>query len=111
MTGSNIVSAIHHLRMAKEFFEDFCRQYPSSRGDRFFGSFIKKIQFIYSEMICYPHLNDEIRDGIRREWNSDVLAVPALFEKIPLLTPEQRELIELTVDSMLKGEDVKIKEA
>lgn len=106
MKGSNIVSAIHHLRMAKEFFEDFCRQYKSSRGERLFGSFIKKIEFIYSEMISYPHLNDEVRDGIRREWNSDVLAVPAMFEKIPLLPPDKREMLETIVDALLNGEEI-----
>jgi hypothetical protein len=111
MKGSNIVSAIHHLRMAKEFFESFRRDYPSSRGDKLFGSYINKVEFIYKDMISYPHLNDEVRDGIRAEWQSDVFAVPALFEKIPLLNPEQRELIETTIDAMLNGEEIKIVEA
>jgi len=37
-----------------------------------------------------------------------VFAVPAILEKVALLTPEQREIIEATLDAMINGEVVKI---
>lgn len=106
--SSNAVSAIHHLRMAEEHYQDFIREMPKSRGAILFQSYIKKIRWIYSDIISYPYLNDEARDGIKKEIESDVFAVPAINEKISLLNPEQRELIENTIDALLAGEEVKI---
>jgi hypothetical protein len=106
--SSNAVSAIHHLRMAEEHYQDFIREMPKSRGAILFQSYIKKIRWIYSDIISYPYLNDEARDGIKKEIESDVFAVPAINDKISLLNPEQRELIENTIDALLAGEEVKI---
>jgi hypothetical protein len=106
--SANAVSAIHHLRMAEEHYEDFIRELPKSRGAVLFQSYIKKIRWIYTDILSYPYLTDEARDGIKKEIGSDVFAVPAINEKISLLTPEQRELIETTIDAMLSGEEVKI---
>jgi hypothetical protein len=106
--SANAVSAIHHLRMAEEHYEDFIRELPKSRGAVLFQSYIKKIRWIYTDILSYPYITDEARDGIKKEIESDVFSVPAINEKISLLTPEQRELIETTIDAMLSGEEVKI---
>ena len=106
--SANAVSAIHHLRMAEEHYQDFIREMPKSRGAVLFQSYIKKIRWIYSDILSYPYLNDEARDGIKKEIESDVFAVPAINEKISLLNPSQRELIETTIDALLDGEEVKI---
>ena len=106
--SANAVSAIHHLRMAEEHYEDFIRQMPKSRGAVLFQSYIKKIRWIYKDILSYPYLNKESRDGIKKEIESDVFSVPAINEKISLLNPDQRELIETTIDAMLSGEEVKI---
>ena len=34
--------------------------------------------------------------------------MPAINEKVALLSPEQREIIEETIDAMLAGEEVEI---
>ena len=106
--SANAVSAIHHLRMAEEHYEDFIRELPKSRGAVLFQSYIKKIKWIYTDILSYPYLTDDARNGIKTEIESDVFSVPAINEKISLLTPEQRELIETTIDAMLSGEEVKI---
>ena len=36
MTGSNIISAIHSLKIAQEHFADFRREYPTSAGAKLF---------------------------------------------------------------------------
>ena len=46
--GANIINAIQNLIMAKEQFEDFCRQYPNSQGSRLFKKYSNKIKFYAS---------------------------------------------------------------
>lgn len=108
MKGSNIVSAIHHLRMAEEHYEDFIREFPNSMGARVFKSYITKIKWIYNDLVTHPHISQEVREGVKAEIKSDVFAVPAINDKVALLNPDQRDIIEATIDAMLAGEDVKI---
>ena len=108
MKGSNIISAIHHLRMAEEHYEDFSREFPGSMGTRLFKSYIAKIKWIYNDIITHPYITQEVRDGIKEEIKSDVFAIPAINDKIALLKPSQREIIEETIDAMIAGENVKI---
>lgn len=108
MNGANIINAIQNLKMAQEQLEDFCRQYPNSQGERIFKNYSKKIDWIFNDIITHPFLTNEVRTGIKNEIQSDVFAVPAIIEKVALLTPDQREIIESTLDAMLSGEEVKI---
>lgn len=55
-------------------------------------------------------MTQEVRDGIKNEIKSDVFAVPAILEKIALLSPDQRDLIESAIDAMLNGIEVKMKD-
>ena len=107
-SGANIINAIQNLKMAQEQFEDFERQFPNSQGSRLFKKYNDKINWIFSDIITHPFLPNIIRDGIREEIKSDVFAVPAILEKIALLTPEQREIIEDVLDAYIYGETVKI---
>jgi len=106
--GANIIGAIQNLRMAKDQFEDFIRQYPDSAGSKLFKRYIDKISWIFVDIVSIPSITEEVRTGIRKEIVSDVFAVPAILEKVALLSPEQREMIEDTIDAMLAGEEIKI---
>ena len=106
--GANIINAIQNLKMAQEQFEDFCRQYPNSQGSRLFKKYSDKVAWIFSDLITNPFITEEVRIGIKNEIASDVFAVPAIIEKVALLTPDQRDLIESTLDAILSGEEVKI---
>ena len=106
--SANIISAIQNLKMAQEQFQDFCRQFPETKGEKLFKVYVGKINWIFKDIVTHPFLNDEVRFGIRKEIESDVFAVPAILEKVALLTPEQREIIESTLDAMINGEEVKI---
>jgi Fe-S cluster biosynthesis and repair protein YggX len=108
MTGANIISAIQNLKMAQEQLEDFCREFPNSQGQRIFKNYSKKIDWIFNDIITHPFITTEVIIGIKNEIQSDVFAVPAINEKISLLTPDQREIIESTLDAMINGEEVKI---
>lgn len=106
--GANIINAIQNLKMAQEQFEDFCRQYPDSAGEKLFKRCSNRVNGIFTEILSNPYLTSEVRDGIRSEIKSDVFAVPAILEKVALLSPEQRDMIELTIDAMLEGQEVVI---
>ena len=106
--SANIISAIQNLKMAQEQLEDFCRQFPETKGEKLFKVYVGKINWMFKDIVTHPFLTDEVRSGIRKEIDSDVFAVPAILEKVALLTPEQREIIEATLDAMIDGEEVKI---
>lgn len=99
--ASNIVSSLHHLKMADEHFESFQREHPASKGARTFHQYRRKIAWIFGDIATHPFLPEPVRKGIKNEINSDVFAVPAIQEKIPLLTPEKREFVETVVDMLL----------
>jgi FixJ family two-component response regulator len=52
-------------------------------------------------MITHPQLPDVVREGIKREINSDIFAIPAIHEKIALLNPKHREVLEEFIDELL----------
>lgn len=105
---SNIISSVHALRQAKEYWEDFNREHPDSKGAKLFAVYKKKIEWIVNDLITHPVLTERIREGVKQEWNSDVFAVDAITEKVALLNPEQREGLEYIIDEMLKGETIKV---
>jgi hypothetical protein len=106
--SANIISAIQNLKMAQEQFEDFCRQFPDTKGEKLFKVYVGKINWMFNDIVTHPFLTDQVRSGIKKEINSDIFAIPAIQEKIALLNPEQREMIEATLDAMIDGEEVKI---
>ena len=111
MKGSaNIVSAIQSIKQAYEHFESFQREHPNTKGATLFGGYAKRLDWIFNDLVSNPLLTDEVRRGVRKEWESDVFSVPAINEKVALLNPEQREAVEAIIDSMLNGEEIVIKD-
>ena len=108
MRGSNVVSSVHHLKMAREHFEDFRREFPEAMGSKLFKTYIDRINWIFKDLLAYPHLTPGVREGFKAEIESDVFAIPAISEKVALLNPEQRDMIEATIDAMLSGIEIKI---
>ena len=106
-SSSNIVSAIQHLKMAQEHLKDFNRDNPNTRGSKLFQTYIDKIEWIYMDFISNPILPHNVTGGIKEEWNSDVFCVPAITDKVSILRPDQREMIEEIIDGMIAGEEVK----
>lgn len=108
MNGSNIISGIHHLKIATEHWQDFQRQYPGSKGTKLLSDYNRRIEWIYKDMLTHPFLTDEVRQGIKNEWNSDPFAASVIAEKAALLNPDQRENLEALIDCMLKGETIEV---
>jgi len=105
---SNIISAIHHLRMAKEHFQDLQREMPDSLGEKMGKKYESKVDWIYTDFITNHLFPKEVREGCRNEWESDVFAVPAITDKIALLDPNFRDLLESVIDAKLAGEEISI---
>lgn len=99
---SNVVSFIQHLKIAQEHAEDFRRQNRSSKGDKLFEKYAGKINWIFKDIITMPFFTEVVREGMRREIASDVLAVPAIHEKIALLPPDYRIELEREIDRKLE---------
>jgi hypothetical protein len=106
---SSIVQAIQHLKQSEEFMQDFIRQAPSTRGAFIFTDYSRKIKWILRDIITFPYFTDEVRLGIKTEIESDAFAVEAIHDKIPLLNPEQRAMLEVLVGDMLEGKTIEIK--
>jgi hypothetical protein len=105
---ANIVSSIQHLKMADEHLQSFIRDNPGTKPVYLFKNYSAKINWILRDLYTNPFLPQVVRDGIKRESESDVFAVPAIQEKISLLTPDQREAVEDMIDIILKGETITV---
>lgn len=103
---SNVVSTIQHLKLAYEYMEDFERQNPNTLGQRLFKRYRNNVERMVMDFYTNPSFTEEIREGVKKEWNSDVFALPAIMDKVSLLNPEQREALEFVIDQLLKGEQL-----
>jgi hypothetical protein len=106
---SSIVQAIQHLKQSDDFMNDFIRQATNTRGAVIFKDYSRRLQWILRDIITYPYFDDEVRKGLKHEIESDAFAVEAIHDKIPLLNPEQRAMLEELVGNMLAGKTIEIK--
>ena len=105
---SNIVSGIHNLKLALEYFEDFQRSHSGTKGANLFKDYCRRINWMLKDLVTHPSLPEEVRQGIKDEINSDLFTVPAIAEKVALLKPESREAIEELIDTILAGAEVTV---
>jgi hypothetical protein len=107
---SYLIQGLHALRIAKECFQDVQRESKGGLGEKLCKRYEKQIDAIYLDFISTPQFPKEVRDGVRIEWNSDVFAVGAIAEKLALVPPNDREMIENIIDGILNGEKISIYE-
>lgn len=111
--GSNIVSGVHCLKQAFDHFTSFQLEHKDSKGAIQVQAYKTRIEWIVRQITTNPYLSQPVRDAVRKEWESDAWAVPAIAEKAALLSPEQREAFETLLDALLNGEELtfeKVKE-
>lgn len=106
--GSSVVSCIHHLKLADEYAKDFVRSAPGTRGSVIFADYSKRINWIFRDVITFPHFGDDVREGMRKEIASDAFSYDSLTEKLALLNPEQREVMEGLLDDILRGGTIEV---
>jgi hypothetical protein len=105
---SDIVGTVHHLKIAQMHMDSFIAERPMASLTDTFKKIRPKIPWMYNELICNQDMPQIVRDGLRQEFNSDVLSVPAINYKVSLLSPQGRDAIEALVDQLLANEDFKI---
>ncbi len=109
MAATDFIQAIHHLKIAKEFFHDIQRACgEGAKGYRLAKQYESRIEWIYRDLLSNPNFNEDFRDGLKEEWASDSFIFPALMEKIAALTPENREVVEDLIILILKGESINV---
>ena len=106
--GSSVVSFIHHLKLADEYAKDFVRSAPGTRGATIFANYSKRINWIFRDVITFPHFGDDVREGMRKEIASDAFSYDSLVEKVSLLNPEQRETLDSLLDDILRGNTIEV---
>jgi hypothetical protein len=109
--ASSIVDGFTKIKQSKEMFQDFLRAVKGGIGERIIKGYIAKIDWILMDFKTQIHFPPEIRESIRQELDhSDSYQTDAIYEKILLLTPKNKELIETVMDSMIDGEEIQFTE-
>lgn len=107
---SNLIQGLHALRIAKENFHCLQLDNKGGLGEKLGKRYEKAIDAIYLDFIYTPQFPNEVREGVRQEWSSDVFAVSAIAEKLALVPPKEREMIERLIECILNGEKISIYE-
>lgn len=105
---SSVIQAIQHVKIADEFMNDFIRAAPQTRGAVIFNDYSRRLKWILKDIVTYPYFDPMVRQGIKCEIDSDAFAVGAIKDLIPLLNPEQREMIEALIEDILKGKTIEV---
>lgn len=105
-SAGQFIDMIHNVKCAWEHLHSFMRDAPGTNGEKLAKVYIKKLEWIYNDMVTYPHFPRVVIDGIKKEWESDTFANSAIVEKVAMLTPAQKEAIENIIDKVLKGETI-----
>lgn len=104
MKGSgDILCGFEYLRMAREHWESFCREHPGTKGAKLVSGYVRKIEWMHRDLLTNPALPQAVRDGMRKDLQSDVFGVAALSEKMAMLRPEDRDNMETLLDAILNG--------
>lgn len=104
----NIVAAIQHLRMAEDNFISFINEFPGSKGAKLFESYNSRLHWIFKDLVTNPNFDENIRNSIKEELSSDILAVPEIYNKIALIPPNLREAVEFVIERIIAGEELHV---
>jgi hypothetical protein len=101
----SLAKALHHLNIAKQYFEDVK---IGCTGDvkNMFNGYINKCDWILNNV--FDKLSDERRKIYKVEL-SDSLGIDAINDQLMMLDNAQRAEIEEMLDAILKGKKVTIK--
>ena len=104
--ASQLVDFIHHLRCAYEYMRSFSKDKAGTRAELIGKKYAPKIEWIYKDLLSSPILHEQVRDGLRAEWEVDTFATSAIVEKLALLRDDQRLEIEKLIELVLDGQEI-----
>lgn len=105
-TADGIICGIHYLKLAEEYFQDWCRQYPKSPGANLFAQYNKRINWILNDIVTNPVFPHDVREGLRKDLKSDLLLITDVSDKLSKIPAASREAIEQIIDLVLAGEEI-----
>lgn len=102
---------IHHLRCCKYYADQFRLTYSSSIFAKVFNTIEPKIDWMYKQFLTHHllviHVPKTI-DQIKYKFESDFAEEMAFNERYTLLNEQQQVLINEVIESLIKGEQIKI---
>lgn len=106
--AARIVAAMQYMKISKEYFDDFARNHPDTKGASMCRNYSKKIEWFLNDMLTNPGFDDRVRGLLRKERDIDPLLNLAFIEKVSQIKPDQRHLIEDLLDTVLSGAELQI---
>ena len=100
----SLAKGLHHINIAKAYFEDV-RLGTTGAVKSVFNQYVQKTDWILNDM--KDRLNEESRSILKKEIE-DSIALESIIDKLIHLDTKQRDFIENLLESMRKGEEVKI---
>lgn len=106
--ASEILKFLHNTQRAKLNLEVFLLGDVNDRARRKFAQYVNKLDWLITDLKTEPAVSKDLRDAIDLEFNSDVYCVDAILEKTLMLTPDERDILEKIIDSVIAGEEINI---
>lgn len=100
----SLAKGMHHINIAKQYFEDV-RLGTSGEVKMVFNQYIQKCDWIMDNL--KHRLTEENRKNLEAELN-DSISFEAINDKLVRLDSNQRLLLESIIDSLIKGEEIKV---
>ena len=101
----SLAKGLHHLNIAKQYFEDVKMGCVGEVKNTFNG-YVNKCDWILNNV--FDKLTEEKRKIYKQEL-SDSLAIDSINDQLMLLDNDQRVNIEEMLDAILKGKKITIK--
>lgn len=100
----SLLKALHHTKIAMEYYEDVAKQYQGSAKHLMLG-YANKCKWVIDNV--RHRLPEDVLKEIDGEIR-DSLFMDAIEDKLIHFTDEQREMIETVIDLIASGEKVEI---
>ena len=100
----SLAKGLHHINIAKQYFEDVKRGCTGDLKNTFNG-YINKCDFIMNNV--FDKLGEDTRK-IYKEELSDSLGFDHINDQLIMLDNDQRAQVEQIIDTIVKGKKVKI---
>jgi hypothetical protein len=105
-----LANSLFHLKVAEQYMTSFVADNPGTYGASLLKQYAARVGWILRDVVTNPKLPDEARNGLKNDLKSDLLVIPAIAEKIALLTEDNREAVEMLVDMLVRGEKLTVVE-
>jgi len=101
-TSYNLAKALHFANVSRQYF-DLLKIGSSGETKNLFNQSIMRLDWVYHNI--YDRLSANSRENLKKEM-ADSLVFDEILNKLILLEPNQREIIETIITQLSKGETI-----